>query len=178
MKIRQLIIPLMVTFLVVGCTVEVVENCDVSGCTNSEALNFNAAATVDDGSCMVDNLTGSWTMSGWYTNTSTTCEGDATSSTQIDQWGGSSIITFSNMSYQNNLLDGSVTITDTDDYGYVTTYTGSCSLSQSTLSVTYTGNNVPYPTSFTLAVSDNSTTVTGELILNDKCNQYTFTKNQ
>ena len=82
------------------------------------------------------------------------------------------------MSYQNNLLDGSVTITDTDDYGYVTTYTGSCSLSQSTLSVTYTGNNVPYPTSFTLAVSDNSTTVTGELILNDKCNQYTFTKNQ
>ena len=177
MKIRQLITPLMVTFLAISCTVEVVENCDVSGCTDSEALNFNAAATVDDGSCMVDNLTGSWTMSGWYTNTSPACEGDATSSTQIEQWGGSSIITFSNMSYQNNLLYGSVTITDTDDYGYVTTYTGSCSLSQSTLSVTYTGNNVPYPTSFTLVVLANSTTFTGESISNDKCNQYTFTKN-
>ena len=177
MKIRQLIIPLMVTFLVVGCTVEVVENCDVSGCTNSEALNFNAAATVDDGSCMVDNLTGSWTMSGWYTNTSTTCEGDATSDALIEQWGGSSIITFSNMSYQNNLLDGSVTITDTDDYGYVTTYTGSCSLSQSTLSVTYTGNDVPYPTSYALG-SGNSLTLTGDAVVNNICNQYTFTKNQ
>ena len=168
----------MVTFLTISCTVEVVESCDVSGCTDSDALNYNAAATKDDGSCMVDNLTGSWTMSGWYTNTSTTCAGDATSNTQIEQWGGSSIITFSNMSYQNNLLVGSMTITDTDDYSYETNYTGSCSLSQITLSVSYNDNNGPYPTSFTLAVSDNSTTITGELVSNNKCNQYTFTKNQ
>ena len=94
MKVRQLIIPLMVIFLTISCTIEVVESCDVYGCTNSDALNFNAAATKDDGSCIVDNLTGSWTMTGWYTNTSTTCEGDATSTTQIEQWGGSSIITF------------------------------------------------------------------------------------
>ena len=176
----KIMILLIIIFLSISCEVTVVEHCDINGCTNEDALNYDDDATTDDGSCIVDNLTGSWTMSSWYKNTSTACDDCAddniTCSDEKNLWEITAIMIISGISYQSNALIGSVTITETDSDAEVTTYDGSCTLTQNNLTVTYDQNDVPLPTSY--AIASDASTLTGNIVVADKCNQYTFTNNQ
>ena len=171
--------PIIVIFLLIGCEVTVVEHCDISGCTNETALNYNAEATNDDGSCILDNFSGAWQLTGWAINDELECVGDATDGAEITLWGGSTLLTLSTpaLTTDGTGATGTLTMVATDGYGYHDDYTGTWILSGNTLTVTYNESSVPYPTSYALGSGD-SLTLTGDAVVNNICNQYTFTKNQ
>jgi len=178
MHIMKLIIPLIIIFLSISCEVTVVENCDIDGCTNEDAFNYDVTATNDDGSCIIDNISGTWTLTGWWNNDDSDCVGDATDDSEIELWGGTTILTISGTALleDGGGTAGTLIMAATDSYNYSDNYTGSWTMTGNALNITYNETSVPYPTSYTLGTD--ASTLMGNIVVSDECNQYTFTKNQ
>ena len=176
MKSCMLII---VIFLFIGCEIKISESPPViSGCMNEAAINYNAEAANDDGSCILDNYSGAWQLSGWAINDGLECTGDATDDSELQIWGVSTLLTLSapTLTTDGTGVTGTLVMVSTDGYGYTENYTGTWISNGNTLTATCSGSCTPYPTSYALGSGD-SITLTGDAIVADKCNQYTFTKN-